>query len=260
MRVGEVDVIVEGAGPKAIVMVHGWPDTYRLWDAQVEALKKRYRCVRFTLPGFDRAGPKRASSFAELLETMRQVLEQACPGERVILLLHDWWCFFGYQFAMRHPELVERIVGVDIGDAGSRENRAELGFRGLCIVVAYQLWLALAWKIGGRLGDRMARWMAHAMRCPTDPRTIGAHMGYPYAMRWLGTAGGLDRLRVFKPQCPMLFLYAERKPVMFHSRPWAARLAAQPGCRVVAFPTGHWIMIQQPKQFNDALLSWLGSL
>jgi cis-3-alkyl-4-acyloxetan-2-one decarboxylase len=55
----------------------------------------------------------------------------------------------------------------------------------------------------------------------------------------------------------MLFLYAERKPVMFHSRPWAQRLAAQPGCRVVAFPTGHWIMIDQPRAFNDALLAWL---
>jgi pimeloyl-ACP methyl ester carboxylesterase len=257
MRVGEVDVIVEGAGVKAIVMVHGWPDTHRLWDAQVEALKERYRCVRFTLPGFNRAGPKRAYSFGELLETMRQVVEQACPGERVTLLLHDWGCFFGYQFAMRHPGLVERIVGVDIGDAGSRENRAELGFRGLFIVLAYQLWLALAWRIGGRLGDGMARSIARAMRCPTDPRTIGAHMGYPYAMRWLGAAGGLPGLKVFKPHCPMLFLYAERKPVMFHSRPWAERLAAQPGCRVVAFPTGHWIMIDQPRAFNDALLAWL---
>jgi pimeloyl-ACP methyl ester carboxylesterase len=259
MRVGEVDVIVEGAGPKAIVMIHGWPDTYRLWDAQVDALKDDYRCVRFTLPGFDRPAEKRAYSFGELLETMRQVVEQACPGERVTLLLHDWGCFFGYQFAMHHPQLVERIIGVDIGDAGSRENRAELGFRGLCIILAYQLWLALAWRIGGRLGDGMARWMARAMRCPTDARGIGSHMGYPYAMRWLGAGGGLPGLKVFKPSCPMLFLYGERKPVMFHSRSWAERLAAQPGCRVVAFPTGHWLMIQQPKQFNDAVLAWLGS-
>ena len=257
MKVGDVDVIVEGAGAQAIVMIHGWPDTYRLWDAQVEALKERYRCVRFTLPGFDRSAPRRAYPFVELLETLRRVVEQACPGERVILLLHDWGCVFGYQFAMRHRELVERVVGVDIGDAGSRDNRAELGWRGMCIIIAYQLWLALAWRIGGRLGDRMARWMARQMRCPTDARTIGAHMGYPYAMRWLGTAGGLERMRAFKPHCPMLFMYAERKPVMFHSRPWAERLAARPGSRVVAFDCGHWIMVQRPREFNDALLAWL---
>jgi pimeloyl-ACP methyl ester carboxylesterase len=263
MRIDGVEVFVEGAGSKAIVMIHGWPDTHRLWDSQVDALKDRYRCVRFTLPGFDVAGqmsaPTRTYAFGEVLETIRRVVEQACPGERVTLLLHDWGCFFGYQFAMRHPELVERVIGVDIGDAGSRQNRAELGFAGKMMVLGYQVWLALAWRIGGGIGDAMARWMARTIRCPADSRTIHSQMGYPYAVRWLGAAGGLERLKVFDPDCPMLFMYGERKPFMFHSRAWAERLAARPGCRVIAFATGHWIMVQQPREFNDALLAWLRS-
>lgn len=252
-----MDVIAEGAGPKAIVMVHGWPDTYRLWDAQVEALKASYRCVRFTLPGFDLAGPKRAYPLDEVLETIRQVVEQAAQGAPVTLLLHDWGCFFGYQFAMRHPELVERVVGVDIGDAGSRRHRAELGMGGRLKVLGYQVWLALAWRIGGRPGDAMARGMARAIGCPTDPRTIGSQMGYAYAVRWLGAAGGFKGLRVFEPKTPMLFTYGERKRFMFHSRPWAEALGARPGNRVIGFATGHWIMVEQPKAFNDALLGWL---
>ena len=250
-------MLVEGAGPKALVMLHGWPDTHRLWDAQVEALKERYRCVRFTLPGFEPGAPKRTHPLAELLDTLRRVIEQACPGERVTLLLHDWGCFFGYQFATRHPELVERVIGVDIGDAGSRQNREELGLRGKLMVVGYQVWLAVTWLIGGRAGDAMARAMARAMRCPTDPRTIHSRMGYAYAMRWLGAGGGLGGLRAFKPHCPMLYLYGERKPVMFHSRGWAQRLDAGAGNRVIAFPTGHWIMVQQPAGFNQAVLAWL---
>lgn len=245
-----IEVIKEGAGPKAIVMIHGWPDTHRLWDAQVEALKERYRCVRFTLPGFD-AGPKRAYPLNELLEMLRRVIEQACPGERVTLLLHDWGCFFGYQFAMRHPELVERIVGVDIGDAGSRQHLAEIGVRGKLMLVAYQLWLALAWMVGS---DTMARWMARTIGCRTDPRAIHAQMGYGYAMRWLGVAGGFKGVKVFKPHCPMLYLYGERKPFMFHSRAWLQSVTAR------AFPTGHWVMVQKPREFNDAVLAWLQRL
>lgn len=252
-----VESIVEGAGPKAIVMIHGWPDTYRLWDAQVAALKERYRCVRFTLPGFDGGGPKRgptrAYAFGEVLETIRRVVEQACPGERVTLLLHDWGCFYGYQFAMRHPELVERVVGVDIGDSGSRQHRKELGARGRFTVLAYQMWLALAWRIGGAIGDAMARWMARRMRCPTGQKSIHAQMGYPYAVRWLGAAGGFGRLRAFKPHVPMLFMYGERKPFMFHSRAWAESVGAR------AFPTGHWIMVERPGEFNAALLDWLAN-
>jgi pimeloyl-ACP methyl ester carboxylesterase len=239
--------VVEGAGPKAVVMIHGWPDTHRLWDAQVPALKDRYRCVRFTFPGFD-AGPKRAIPFDQLLDTLRRIVEQTCPGQRVTLLLHDWGCFFGYQFAMKYPQLVERVIGVDIGDAGSRQHLAEIGAKGKLMLIAYQLWLSVAWMIGS---DAMARWMARKLRCPTDPRMITAQMGYGYAMRWFGVAGGFRNLKVFKPQCPMLYLYGERKPFMFHSRGWAKSVEGR------AFPTGHWIMLQQPREFNEAVLSWL---
>ena len=246
------EVIAEGRG-KPIVMVHGWPDTYRLWDGQVAALADRYRCERFTLPGFDGSPAKRAFSLDEVVETIRTVVNE----RRVTLLLHDWGCLYGYQFAMRYPHLVERIVGVDIGDAGSRAHLEELGWRGKSMIAAYQNWLALAWRVGGRVGDAMARAMARLLRCPTDPKTIGAQMGYPYAVRWLGAAGGFHHLRVFKPEVPMLFVYGEKKPLMFHSRSWAERVAMREGNRMIAFPTGHWIMVTRRQAFNDALRTWL---
>jgi pimeloyl-ACP methyl ester carboxylesterase len=236
---------------KTIVMVHGWPDTARLWQPQIEALQDRYECVAITLPGFE--GEKRAYSLDEVIAA----IHMAVGERRVTLLLHDWGCLYGYQFAMRYPQLVERVVGVDIGDAGSRAHLEEIGGRGKLMIAAYQNWLALAWRIGGRTGDAMSRAMARRLRCPTDPRTIGAQMAYPYAVRWLGAAGGFRDLRVFKPQVPMLFLYAEKKPVMFHSRAWAERIAAQKGNRVIAFPTGHWIMVTRREAFNEALRTWL---
>ena len=239
-------------------MIHGWPDSYRLWDGQVAVLKERYRCVRFTLPGFD-LGPKRAYALDEIIATVRRVIEQTSPQQKVTLLLHDWGCFMGYQFALRHPELVERVIGVDIGgDAGTRAHRTELGARGLFMVLAYQLWLALAWKIGGRIGDAMARAMARMLRCPTDQSAIGAQMGYTYAMRWFGVAGGFPGVRTFEPQVPMLYVYGERKPLMFHSRAWVERVAARPGNRVVPFATGHWVMVTAREKFNAELLAWLG--
>jgi pimeloyl-ACP methyl ester carboxylesterase len=209
--------------------------------------------VRFTLPGFDASGPGRAYNVDEVVEAIRTVVGTG----PVTLMLHDWGCLYGYQFAMRYPGLVERIVGVDIGDTGSRAYLEELGIRGKLMIAAYQYWLAFAWRVGGRLGDAMARTMARLLRCPTDPETIRARMGYPYAVRWLGAAGGFHGLRVFKPAVPMLFMYGERKPIMFHSRAWAERVGSLPGSRVVAFPTGHWIMVTRREAFNEALRTWL---
>jgi pimeloyl-ACP methyl ester carboxylesterase len=252
----EIDLTVEGRG-KPVLMIHGWPDTYRLWDGLVGPLAGRHRCIRFTLPGFDRSPGGRIHSLDDVLETIRRIVERTCAGERVTLLLHDWGCLFGYQFAARYPEHVERVIGVDIGDAGSRRHLSDIGLKGKLMVLAYQLWLATAWRIGGAVGDWMARVMARVLRCPTDPAGIHSRMGYPYALRWLGAAGGLRNLRVFEPHTPMLYIYGERKPFMFHSRAWAERLAARAGCRVVGLPTGHWVMITRSQEFNDAVCSWL---
>jgi cis-3-alkyl-4-acyloxetan-2-one decarboxylase len=243
-----VETIVEGDGPRTIVMIHGWPDTHRLWDGAVAALKDRYRCVRFTLPGFD--APRPPAGLDELLQLIHSVV----GGRRVTLLVHDWGCFLGYQFAMRHPERVERIIGVDIGDTGSRAHLQELGLKGRLMVVAYQVWLALAWRLNS---DRMARWMARVLRYPMNSDGVRARMGYLYALRWLGVAGGIKGVRAFNPACPMLYIYGERKPLMFHSRPWAERIATSPGSKVVALPTGHWLMITARERFNDAVRTWL---
>jgi pimeloyl-ACP methyl ester carboxylesterase len=260
LTIDGVDVHVEGQGP-AIVMVHGWPDTYRLWDPQVEHLKAHYRCIRFTLPGFDNSTPHRAHSLAELVVTLRTIARHTCPGEPVTLLLHDWGCVFGYEFAMRHPELVRRIVGVDIGDVGSRAHRQALGARPKLMVFGYQIWLALAWVIGahvsGALGDRMTRWMARLLRCPADPRLIGAHMNYPYFIQWSGAHGSYRHALRFEPGCPMLYLWGRKKPFQFHSAQWVQALRLRPGCAALELNCGHWLMTARPAEFNRALSDWL---
>ena len=251
-----LELRIEGEGAEAIVMVHGWPDTLRLWDRQVEALRGRFRCVRFTLPGF--AGPRRAlHSLDELVAAVGRAVDAA--GAPATLLLHDWGCLFGYQFALRHPERVRRVIAVDGGDAGSRAFMRETPLRHKLAIVGYQCWLAAAWRIGGGLGDRMARRMARAARAPADPATVSAQMGYPYWVQWTGARGGFRGARAFMPHCPMLFVYGRRKPFMFHSAQWAGEVAARPGCRVLAFDCGHWVMVEQAAEFNAAVLDWLGA-
>src|SRR4051794_26458178 len=87
-----LDLHVEGEGDQSILMIHGWPDTYRLWEAQVAALKTHYRCIRFTLPGFNIDQPRQAYSMEELHAVFKAVIETTCQGRKVILMLHDWGC------------------------------------------------------------------------------------------------------------------------------------------------------------------------
>ncbi len=259
LRIDGVDVRIDGpADAPPILLLHGWPDTLQLWDGTVAALAQAYRCIRFTLPGFDLAAPPRATSLARMAQLIDAVLDATCPGQRVTLLLHDWGCAFGYEYAARRPQRVARVVGVDVGDHHSAELQRALGAKGRRMVWQYQVWLALAYKVGGSVGDRMARWMAPRLRCPTPPAQIGAQMGYPYAMRWLGTAGGFGQLApVGSLKCPLLYVYGERKYFMFHSPEWLAHLRASPGSAVQGLSTGHWVMLNRQEAFNECVLEWL---
>lgn len=266
-----VEVHIEGSGADTILLLHGWPDTHRLWDAQVEHLRSHWRCVRFTLPGFHDVRPRRAWSMDELVTIVKQVVEQTCAGQPVTLLLHDWGCVFGYQFALRYPELVKRVIGVDVGDAGSAAHVASMPLKAKLIVFAYQAWLALAWRIdlalgAGRcgahnpqptLGDRMTRAVARWAHSPADAQTIHAGMCYPYDIARTGSHGGYRRAAAMQPRWPMLYLYGRRKPFQLQSKEWLDALRATSGNRVIEFNTGHWLMTAKPHEFNQAVGDWL---
>ena len=263
LQIDGIDIHIDSDSDSAqsVVMLHGWPDTWRLWDAQVAHLKAQYRCIRFTQPGFDVHAPRRAWPLEELLDFYGRVIAQTCPGRKVVLMLHDWGCMFGYQFAMRHPELVAKVVAIDIGDVGSRTHRSELGAKGKLGVLAYQGFLALAWRISGwgavKLGDRMTRWMARKLGCKADPALIGACMNYPYDITWTGSHGSYRAVKRVALSCPLFFAYGQRKPFMFHSRAWLDQIAAQPGNAVQGYDTGHWVMLRAAQPLNEAVSAWL---
>jgi cis-3-alkyl-4-acyloxetan-2-one decarboxylase len=261
-RVADVDVHIEGQGDRTVLMLHGWPDNHRLWDGTVAALQDRHRCARFTLPGFDRSQARRGYTLDEVIGTISAVADELSPQQPITLVLHDWGCFYGYQYATRHPERVHSIVSVDIGDAGSNAHLAQLGLKAKLSMAGYQLWLAAAWRLsalfGEGLGDTMTRFMARFIGHRGDADAITVRANYTYDMQWTGSYGGFKSIRQFKPACPMLYCYGLRKPFQFQSEAWLAQLAQQPGCKVEAFDTGHWVMRQAPERFHAVVRQWLG--
>ncbi|MBB3222002.1 alpha/beta fold hydrolase [Pseudoduganella umbonata] len=254
IHIDGVPVSIDGTGPDTILMLHGWPDTAAMWEPQVAALSPYFRCARFTWPGFETGAPRKEHSLDELIALCEQVVREVSPGRAVTLLVHDWGCVFGYQFAQRHPEHVARVIGVDIGDGGSKAHLDEIGLKGKLGIVAYQLWLAAAWKIGGGIGESMTRSFAKKARVPVAPEALTPEKNYPYYSTWTGK---YKAMKPFRPACPMLFIYGTRKPFNFHSSAWAAELKSKAGCQVVAMDTDHWPMLRQPALFNDTVIGWL---
>jgi pimeloyl-ACP methyl ester carboxylesterase len=285
LTIDDVQVHVEGNSGPTVVMLHGWPDTYRLWDDTVQALQNQFRCVRFSLPGFDLGQPERTASLADLTRTIGNIVDAVSPDNPVTLLLHDWGCTFGYEYQAQNPQRVARIIAVDIGDHNSKNYLNSLSGRAKWQIFGYQFWLALAWKIGHHaspaLAQRMTRFMVRRLQIhmpsqtPNPPNAvptaratpanqgpvapIGWQMNYPYAMLWFGLQGGLRGCAKVKPTCPVLFIYGQNKPFMFHSPQWLVHLAESAGSQWQAMPTGHWVMRDDPQAFLACVQNWLGA-
>jgi pimeloyl-ACP methyl ester carboxylesterase len=82
-------------------------------------------------------------------------------------------------------------------------------------------------------------------------------MNYPYAMQWFGTVGGFKQAAQINLPMPLLFVYGERKPFMFHSTQWLEKVASTPGSAVQGLPCGHWVMISRPEAFHARVRAWL---
>ncbi len=204
MKIADVDgveVFQDGDRGPVVLMLHGWPDTRSLWDAQVAALGDQFRCVRLTLPGFAPGSRRQATSLTQMLTIFDKVVDLVSLDQPIVLLLHDWGCFFGYQYAMLRPDRIARVVGIDIGDAGSPAHVASLSASAKAMMTGYQLWLAAAWRVGGAVGNTMTRAMARAIKAPAPADHIHAGMNYPYDIRWTGSHGSFRDARIVELAC-----------------------------------------------------------
>lgn len=257
IRVGSTDVYMEGSGPRTMVMLHGWPDTHESWRQQIDFFKSHYVCASFTMPGFD-SNDHSNYSIDDIVARLRDIVDAVSPSEKVILLAHDWGCVFGYEYAMRHSDRVEKMIGLDVGDANSQALKDSLSVLQKLMVFTYQFTLAISFLLGRTLGTPIAKGVAAGLRASCNRANIHSGMSMPYAMRWFGTNGGMDDLLPVEPEFPFYYAYATQKPLMFHSPQWLEWLAARPGNKVQAFECGHWIMIDRAEAFNGAVLEWLG--
>lgn len=76
-----------------VVLVHGWPDTSRVWDELVERLQGRYHVVAYDVRGAGGStaprGP-RAYALERLAEDLAAVIEAVSPGRPAHVVGHDW--------------------------------------------------------------------------------------------------------------------------------------------------------------------------
>ena len=116
---GDIKIHYVSLGKKEnplLVMVHGFPDFWYSWRAQMPALAKHFHVVAIDQRGYNLSGqPDGVENYKteKLVGDLVAVVKHFGPGKAVIVG-HDWGGMVAWTFAMTHPELTDRLIVLNL--------------------------------------------------------------------------------------------------------------------------------------------------
>jgi pimeloyl-ACP methyl ester carboxylesterase len=272
----QLRVRIEGNpdGP-VVVMVHGFPDSQRVWDRVVPLLTADHRVVTYDVRGAGgSSAPASRSGYrmSKLVGDLAAVIEHVRPdGGPVHLVGHDWGSIQSWSAVMRESSdarLTGRIAsytsisgpGLDIygnflRDGLARRRFATVGRQALqsWYVVAFQT-PGLPELIARRFGRRLRTTMARRQKLD------GGHWGDTFADDFrnglnLYRANGLS-FRRGTTSVPVQLVVAT-KDSFLSPAVYADVAEFAPDVRRVDVVAGHWVVQSQPGVIADSVRAFV---
>jgi 3-oxoadipate enol-lactonase len=105
-----VDVLVDGVGGDAVVMIAGFPVTREIWKAQSNRLSETHRVLRPDLRGMGASSVPDGPYLMETLASDVAAALDACAVERVALVGHSLGGYVALAFTRMFTERVSRLA------------------------------------------------------------------------------------------------------------------------------------------------------
>jgi pimeloyl-ACP methyl ester carboxylesterase len=256
----------EGAGTP-VLLLHGFPDSGRLWRHQVPALVAAgHRVIVPDLRGFgesDRPPGVDAYAFPAILDDVGGIMD-ALGIERAAVVGHDWGAAVAWAMAGLAPQRVERLVALTVGhpagfftDAmGQRERSWYMLFFQHHGVAEEALreddWRLLRQLLRG--GGDMDAYLTDLAR----PGALTAALSWYRANIPASSFGLADPLPLPPVSCPALGVWATHDALLGEAQmvASAAHCLGPWRCERVE-GAGHWIPLDAPDLLNRLLVEFL---
>jgi pimeloyl-ACP methyl ester carboxylesterase len=107
----KIHYVTRGTGP-LVVMIHGFPDYWFTWRKQMPALAESFQVVAIDQRGYNKSDQPSGVENYRMEKLVGDVVAVIRHFERdkAIVVGHDWGGMVAWSVAMAHPELVERLV------------------------------------------------------------------------------------------------------------------------------------------------------
>ncbi len=237
-----------GKGSEALVLIHGWTQNVDGWRDNVPDFAKRNRVIAIDLPGHGQSDKPQVTYSMDYFARAVEAVMRDAKVKRAVLAGHSMGTPVARQFYRKYPEKTIAIVIVDgplrpFGDKAMMDKLIA-GFRGPNYrEVAGQM---LAGISGPNLSaDATARIKESALNTPQHVM-VSAMEGMADPSIW-----GDDKINV-----PVLAIMA-KNPFFGPDLEQTFRGIAPNLDFRMWEGVGHFIMMEKPKEFNAAVLTWL---
>jgi len=270
----EFSVVVDGPpGGPPVVLLHGWPDSSRVWRHQVPALAAEgYRVVVPDLRGFgdsDRPEGTDAYRSRTLCADVTGILD-AFGVERAAVIGHDWGAALAWLLASVFAS--DRVDRLAVLAAGHPEALRHAGLRQL-----RRSWYVLLFQFQG-VAERwlskddwahFRRFCAAAGYPDTDTEAAIAELSRPgaltaglewYRANWTAESLVAPPLDLPPVRCPALGLWGAGDPALTEEQMRDSAAYVTGPWRYERFEgSGHWPQLDAPERTNALLLEFLAA-
>lgn len=111
----QLHYVTQGEG-LLMLMLHGFPEFWYSWRHQIPEFAKDYKVVALDLRGYnDSDKPKQQSAYvmSEFIKDVEGIIK-GLGYDQCVLVGHDWGGAIAWCFAYAHPEMVERLIVMNI--------------------------------------------------------------------------------------------------------------------------------------------------
>jgi len=259
-------VHVRDEGPRdapAILLIHGSNASLHTWQGWAEALRQRYRVVRYDQPGHGLTGPQVKGDYrAEAMADTGAMVMARLGINHYAVAGNSMGGWVAWHIALAHPDRVGGLVLVDAAGApDARPARLPIGFRLAASPLMRPLLTSftprsiiaksLEQSVGNpaRVSDAMVDRYWRLLRYPGNRAALAPRAAAPR------DTASMHRLVAIK--VPVLILWGKRDQLIpVANARWFAR--ALPQAQTIIYPDlGHIPMEEAPARTARDLAAWL---
>lgn len=257
LKVGDLHVSYRLDGPRdadVLALSNSLMSTHRMWDPQMSAFTERYRVLRYDTRGHGATGTTPGTYTIDLLAQDAATLIDALSLGPVHFLGLSMGGMIGQRLAVDRPDLVRSLCLCN--------TAAEMPTR--------EMWderIATARREGieGLLRGTINRWFTPEF-IKTNPAAVGfvegmirdteapGYIGCASAVRDMSQTGILGQIHT-----PTLVLIGEMDPACTPAQGEVLHANIAGSEKVVIENAAHLSNIEKPREFNEAVLKFIGS-